>query len=94
MPALHGATVTLLLSDAEIRALTHRDRPKAQARVLTRLGVPFKAHPTDGFLIVSRAACESALGGPRTEAANDESAETWTVDTEAIKTHGQAATAR
>jgi hypothetical protein len=52
----------MLLTEAELVALTRRDRPSAQARVLRRLGVPFRTHPSDGVLLVSRAAAEVALG--------------------------------
>lgn len=54
--------MSLTLSPDELRELTRRDRPAAQARVLAALGVPFKAHPTDGVLVVSRMAAEKALG--------------------------------
>lgn len=59
----------MILTAAELRDLTKRERPKAQARILTKLGVPFAAHP-DGTLLVSRASAERALGG--VVAANDE----------------------
>ena len=52
----------MTLTQDEIAALTRRNRPTAQARVLRLLGVPFRAHPTDGVLLVSRAAAEKALG--------------------------------
>lgn len=77
----------LLLSPDELRDLTRRDRPSAQARVLRALGVAFKPHPTDGILLVSRAAAEFALGGnvaPAPAALTD-----WDVDLEAIRNHGK-----
>ena len=82
---------TLLLSPDELRDLTRRDRPSAQARVLRALGVAFKPHPTDGILLVSRAAAESALGGnvEPTPAAPAE----WDVDLEAIRNHGKKSAA-
>ncbi|HEV8552529.1 MAG TPA: DUF4224 domain-containing protein [Casimicrobiaceae bacterium] len=52
----------MILTQDEIAALTRRDRPTAQARVLRLLRVAFRTHPTDGVLLVSRAAVEQALG--------------------------------
>ena len=52
----------MILSPSELLALTRRDRPSAQARVLRLLGIPFTTHPVDGTQIVSRAADEKALG--------------------------------
>lgn len=54
------------LTDTELRELTDRKRPSAQAKVLTALGIPFRYHPIDGGLIVSTAAAEAVLGGPAT----------------------------
>ena len=53
---------TMILSPSELVALTRRDRPSAQARVLRVLGIPFATHPADGTQIVSRAAVEKVLG--------------------------------
>lgn len=80
----------LTLSAVELVALTKRERPKAQARVLERLGVPFVPHP-DGTLLVSRASAEAILGG---RAANDDEAPP-AVNVDAIKGwgHGKAARA-
>jgi hypothetical protein len=54
--------VTPWLSDAELVDVTHRTQPTAQARALTRIGVPSHRRP-DGTLLVSRTALESALQG-------------------------------
>lgn len=84
--------MSLLLTDDELYQLTRRQSAAAQARVLTRLGVPFKTHPTDGVLLVSRAAAEAAMGAPITAAprsANDE----WEVRIPGGK-HGPAQAAR
>jgi len=53
----------LLLSASDLALLTRRERPAAQARVLRRLGIPFKIHPSDGVLLVARDAATAALGG-------------------------------
>jgi hypothetical protein len=53
----------LILTEHEIRSLTRRERPAAQARVLDRLGVPFRRHPVDGVLLVPKASAVAALGG-------------------------------
>ena len=54
----------MILSPSDLVALTRRDRPTAQSRILRLLGIPFSQHPIDGTLLVSRAAVERALGGP------------------------------
>jgi hypothetical protein len=46
--------------EAELVALTRRNRPGARAHVLRQLGVPFRAHRTDGVLLVLRSAEERA----------------------------------
>jgi len=56
----------LILTEQEIRSLTRREQPAAQGRVLGRLGIPFRRHPTDGVLLVARASAVSALGGEMT----------------------------
>ena len=66
----------IVLTPAEIAALTKRARPKAQARILRSLGVPFAAHP-DGTLLVSRASAEAVLNG---HAANDETPPVVNID--------------
>lgn len=63
---------SIILSQSEIFDLTKRERPSAQARVLTGLGIPFKVRDHDGILVVSRAAAEQALGAVIVVAANDE----------------------
>jgi hypothetical protein len=79
----------VILTQDEIAALTHRDRPTAQARVLRLLGVPFRAHPTDGVLLVSRAAVEKALGAT----VEQSTAEEFEVNVEGVREHGQTSTA-
>jgi hypothetical protein len=75
--------VSLLLSDAELVEVTKRDRPKLQARILRRLGIPFVPHPVDGGLLVYRDAVRAILSGR--EAANQPIP---TVDVEAIRRRG------
>ena len=79
----------MTLSPAEVAALTRRDRPTAQARVLRALGIPYREHPTDGVLIVARAAAEMALG-VKLEALAEPEPGQWDVDTEGIRGHGKA----
>jgi hypothetical protein len=79
----------VILTQAELITLTRRDRPTAQARVLRLLGVPFRPHPTDGILLVSRAAAEKALG---LEIANA-IAQDFEVNVEGIRQHGKTTTA-
>lgn len=79
----------MILTQDEIAALTRRDRPTAQARVLRLLGVPFRAHPTDGVLLVSRVATEKALGVTVERAI----AEEFEVNVEGVRDHGQTSTA-
>lgn len=79
----------MILTQDELASLTRRGRPTAQARVLRLLGVPFRPHPTDGVLLVSRAAAEKALG----LAIELAIAETFEVNVEGVRRHGQASTA-
>jgi hypothetical protein len=53
----------LILSPSDLAELTRRERPAAQARVLQRLGIPFKIHPSDGVLLVAKDAATAALVG-------------------------------
>jgi uncharacterized protein DUF4224 len=78
----------LTLTPAEVAELTRRERPAAQARVLRALGIPFKPHPTDPVLIVSRAAAEAVLG-VKLEEPGDEPSE-WEVNIDRIRQHGKA----
>ena len=64
----------MILSPSDLAELTRRERPAAQARILRRLGIPFKIHPADGVLLVAKEAVSAALigvaandGGPRFE---------------------------
>lgn len=81
----------VLLSSEELRELTRRDRPAAQARVLRALGVPFRAHPADGVLLVDREAARAAIGVTQA-AANAEPV--YTVNVQAIREHGAKAQSR
>jgi hypothetical protein len=80
----------MILTDAEIAAITERERPKAQAKVLDALGVPYRPRP-DGSLVVSRAAAQAALGGPI--GPTDDEPEDYAVDVEALRRHGKATAA-
>lgn len=51
----------MILTPADLSALTQRERPSAQARVLDALGVPYATRP-DGTLIVSRSVVMRLLG--------------------------------
>ena len=52
----------MILSPSDLAELTRRERPAAQARVLRRLGIPFKIHPSDGVLLVAKDAATAVLG--------------------------------
>jgi len=79
----------MFLTEAELVALTRRNRPGAQARVLRQLGVPFRAHPTDGVLLVLRVAAERALGAESV----GESASVFEVNLEGMRKHGATSSA-
>jgi hypothetical protein len=79
----------LLLTAEELVAITRRERPSAQARILRSLGVPFAAHP-DGSLLVSRASAEAVLRG---EGAKGDDAPP-AVNVDAIKGWSRGKTAR
>src|ERR1700687_3522897 len=79
----------VILAPEELAALTRRDRPSAQARVLRLLGIPFAAPPSAGVLLVSRAAAEKALGLAIERAI----AEDFEVNVEGVRKHGQTSTA-
>lgn len=53
--------VALILSYAEVSAITGRSRYRAQAKALTRLGISHRVRP-DGFPIVSRTHFEEIMG--------------------------------
>lgn len=76
----------MILTPEELIAITRRDRPSAQARVLRLLGVPFAVHPADGVLIVARAAVEERL---RVKVGSDVAAE-FSVNLEGVRAHGKA----
>lgn len=79
----------MILTPAQLVSVTKKVRPKAQARVLRELGVPFKPRP-DGTLLVSQASVEAFISGK--PAAND--ADAPGVDVNAIKEWGRGKTAR
>lgn len=81
------------LSELELRELTRRQRPSAQAKILRALGVQFRTHPTDGVLLVAREAVRAALG-VLPAAANDEPPTSYAVNVDAIRHHGAKAKAR
>ena len=56
----------MILSPSDLADLTRRERPAAQARILRRLGIPFKIHPVDGVLLVAKEAVSAALVGVAT----------------------------
>jgi hypothetical protein len=49
----HAAVDAITVTPQDLKTLTDRERPSAQARVLSRLGVPHRRRP-DGSLIVLR----------------------------------------
>lgn len=57
----------MILTDEEIAQITHKVRPKAQAKALAVMGFEFKFRP-DGTLVVSREHADSVLSGVRHQA--------------------------
>jgi hypothetical protein len=49
----HAAVDAITVTPQDLKTLTDRERPSAQARVLVRLGIPHRRRP-DGSLIVLR----------------------------------------
>ncbi len=85
---------TLLLTSDELVAITRRERPSAQARVLRRMGVPFRVHPTDRVLQVPRHGIETYLGSKQLNTDEDAYGE-YVVNIEALRAkHGTKAQAR
>lgn len=80
----------LTVTQDELAEVTRRGRPSAQARVLRRLGIPFRIHPTDGVLLVARDAVLKALGNDSLGATADNSGQ-YVVNVDAIRRHGAAA---
>jgi len=68
----------VILTEAEIVAITKRVRHKAQAEALRALGIPSKPRGDDS-LVVARSAAEKALGGTLTP-----KAKTFTLDPETV----------
>jgi Domain of unknown function (DUF4224) len=85
--ASFSPSTSIVLTPIDIEQITRRDRPTAQARILRLLGIPFVVHPTDGNLIVSRAAAEAVLGAPI--GAAPVQSQRYEVNVEGIRTHGQ-----
>lgn len=54
-----------VLTPEELVDLTGYRQRAAQTRALSRLGVPFRARPLDGFPLVARSAMVSALSGQK-----------------------------
>lgn len=54
----HAALDAIAVTPQDLKTLTDRERPSAQARVLTRLGIPHRRRP-DGSLIVLRCHVET-----------------------------------
>ena len=80
--------MSLTLTDAELVAITKRDRPTAQARILRLLGVPFARHPVDGILLVDRNAASAVLTGKPAQRAPA------VVNVEGIRNHAKGTRAR
>lgn len=82
----------MILTEDELREITRRERPAAQARVLRKLGIPFKAHPTDPVLLVDRDTARAALGANEAEPTAAPDRVEWQVNVAALRgTHGNAA---
>ena len=86
--------MAITLDAEEVAALTRRDRPAAQARVLRALGIPFRLHPTDPVVLVSRAAVEGVLGNWSTDEDPTAKPALYEVDIEGIRNHGKTADSR
>ena len=67
----HSADAVLAVPLHELVALTDRERPSAQARVLSRLGIPHRRRP-DGSLIVLRCHLDTGKPGRDTLRADNE----------------------
>jgi hypothetical protein len=80
----------LTVTQDELAEVTRRGRPSAQARVLRRLGIPLRIHPTDGVLLVARDAVLKALGNDSLGATAYNS-DQYVVNVDAIRRHGAAA---
>ena len=77
----------MILTAQELVALTRRSSSAAQARVLRRLGIPYRAHPTDGVLLVARDAALAVLGA-KPPCAGQGEPDKYEVDIEGIRNHG------
>jgi hypothetical protein len=84
----------VILTADEVVALTRRDRPTAQARVLRALGIPFRLHPSDLTVLVSRTAVEAALGTISSKEVSSAEVEVYEVDFAGIRNHGKTSSAR
>ncbi|TMH37144.1 MAG: DUF4224 domain-containing protein [Betaproteobacteria bacterium] len=85
-------STSIVLTPIDLEQITRRDRPTAQARILRLLGIPFVLHPTDGNLIVSRAAAEAVLGAPI--GAAPVQSQGYEVNVDGIRTQGQTTAAQ
>lgn len=82
----------MILSEHELREITRRERPAAQARVLRKLGIPFKPHPTDPVLLVDRDTARAALGSNEATPTAAPDGVEWQVNVAALRgRHGKAA---
>jgi hypothetical protein len=55
----HSALDAIIVTPQDLKTYTGRERPSAQARVLSRLGIPHRRRP-DGSLIVLRCHIDTA----------------------------------
>lgn len=86
--------MSIILEPEEIAILTKRDRPAAQARVLRALGIPFRFHPADPVILVSRAAVEAVLSSESIGGMTVTVPALYEVDTEGIRNHGKTSNPR
>ena len=84
----------MILTSEEVVALTRRDRPAAQARVLRALGIPFRLHPNDSTVLVSRSADETGLGTISANEGSSAEAQVYEVDIAGIRNHGKTSSSR
>lgn len=85
--------MSIILTSDQLIDLTRRKTPGAQARILRRLGIPYRAHPQDGVLLVPASAALSVLGADLEELRAREEDE-YSVNTIGIQRHGTKAPSR
>lgn len=83
----------MILTAKELRELTLRQRPAAQARILANMGIPFHVHPIDGVLLVARSAVAAKLGTADVTTSVDTPPE-YEVNTQEINRHGKTSRSR